>query len=109
MPEIDSDHRFGFDTLSVHAGQRPDPATGSRAVPIYQTTSYVFEDTDHAAHLFALQRFGNIYTRIMNPTTAAFEERVAALEGGVGGLAVASGQAAQFIAIVTLVGPGDQI
>jgi O-acetylhomoserine (thiol)-lyase len=83
--------------------------TGARAMPIYQTTSYVFEDTDHAAELFALQTFGNIYTRIMNPTTAAFEERVAALEGGIGGLAVASGQAAQFIAIATLLGPGDQI
>ena len=78
-------------------------------MPIYQTTSYVFEDTDHAAELFALQRFGNIYTRIMNPTTAAFEERIAALEGGVGALAVASGQAAQFIALATLLGPGDQI
>src|SRR5918998_3895085 len=78
-------------------------------MPIYQTTSYVFEDTDHAAELFALQRFGNIYTRIMNPTTAAFEERVAALEQGVGGLATASGQAAQFIALATLLGPGDQI
>src|SRR5256885_11566476 len=106
MPEIDSDHIFGFDTLSVHAGQRPDPVTGARAMPIYQTTSFVFEDTDHAAELFALQRFGNIYTRIMNPTTAAFEERVAALEGGAGGLAVASGQAAQFIALATLLGPG---
>src|SRR5437763_16154088 len=109
MPEIDSDHIFGFDTLSVHAGQRPDPATGARAMPIYQTTSFVFDDTDHAAHLFALQRFGNIYTRIMNPTTAAFEARIAALEGGTGGLAVASGQAAQFIAIASLLGPGDQI
>ncbi len=79
MPEIDSDHVFGFDTLSIHAGQRPDPTTGARAVPIYQTTSFVFDDTDHAAHLFALQRFGNIYTRIMNPTNAAFEERIAAL------------------------------
>ena len=77
MPEIDGDHVFGFDTLAIHAGQRPDPTTGARAVPIYQTTSYIFDDTDHAAHLFALQRFGNIYTRIMNPTTAAFEERVA--------------------------------
>ena len=78
----EEDRVFGFDTLAVHAGQRPDPATGARAMPIYQTTSYVFEDTDHAAELFALQRFGNIYTRIMNPTTAAFEERIAALEGG---------------------------
>jgi O-acetylhomoserine (thiol)-lyase len=105
----DDDHRFGFATLAVHAGQRPDPTTGARAMPIYQTTSYVFEDTNHAAELFALQRFGNIYTRIMNPTTAAFEERIAALEGGIGALAVASGQAAQFIALATLLGPGDQI
>jgi O-acetylhomoserine (thiol)-lyase len=105
----DDERSFGFDTLAVHAGQRPDPVTGARAMPIYQTTSYVFEDTDHAAELFALQRFGNIYTRIMNPTTAAFEERVAALEQGVGGLATASGQAAQFIALATLLGPGDQI
>ena len=103
------DHVYGFDTLAVHAGQRPDPTTGARAMPIYQTSSYVFEDTNHAAELFALQRFGNIYSRIMNPTTAAFEERIAALEGGVGALAVASGQAAQFIAIATLLGPGDQI
>jgi O-acetylhomoserine (thiol)-lyase len=109
-PGADDDERiFGFDTLAVHAGQRPDPVTGARAMPIYQTTSYVFEDTDHAAELFALQRFGNIYTRIMNPTTAAFEERVAALEQGVGGLATSSGQAAQYIALATLLGPGDQI
>ena len=109
MPEIDGDHVFGFDTLSVHAGQRPDSATGARAVPIYQTTSYVFEDTDHAAHLFALQRFGNIYTRIMNPTTAAFEERVAALEGGTGAVATASGMAAQMAVMTTLLRPGDEI
>src|ERR671911_815158 len=109
-PGADDDERiFGFETLAVHAGQRPDPVTGARAMPIYQTTSYVFEDTDHAAELFALQRFGNIYTRIMNPTTAAFEERIAALEGGIGALAVASGQAAQFIALATLLGPGDQL
>ena len=107
--ETEDDHVFGFGTLAVHAGQRPDPTTGARAMPIYQTTSYVFEDTDHAAELFALQTFGNIYTRIMNPTTAAFEERVAALEGGIGGLATASGQAAQFIAIATILGPGDQL
>jgi O-acetylhomoserine (thiol)-lyase len=107
--QTEDDHIYGFDTLAVHAGQRPDPTTGARAMPIYQTTSYVFEDTDHAAELFALQTFGNIYTRIMNPTTAAFEERIAALEGGIGALAVASGQAAQFIAIATLLGPGEQI
>src|SRR6267154_2808386 len=109
MPEIDSDHTFGFDTLSIHAGQRPDPATGARAVPIYQTTSYVFDDTDHAATLFALQRMGNIYTRIMNPTSAAFEERVAALEGGTGAVAVASGMAAQMITMMTLLRPGDDL
>ena len=104
-----TDHVFGFDTLTVHAGQRPDPTTGARAMPIYQTTSFVFEDTDHAAELFALQRFGNIYSRIMNPTNGAFEERVATLEGGVGALAVASGHAAQFIALATILSPGDQI
>lgn len=103
------DHRFGFHTRALHAGQRPDPATGSRAVPIYQTTSYVFEDTEQAANLFNLQRFGNIYTRIMNPTTAVFEERVASLAGGVGALAVGSGQAAQFIALASLLQAGDQI
>ena len=94
MAARDEDHAFGFNTRSLHAGQRPDPTTGSRAVPIYQTTSYVFEDTADAASLFALQRFGNIYTRIMNPTTAVFEERMASLEGGVGALATSSGQAA---------------
>lgn len=110
MPDSSApDHEFGFDTLAVHAGQRPDPTTGARAMPIYQTSSYVFEDTAHAAELFALQRFGNIYTRLMNPTTAAFEERIATLEGGVGALAVSSGLAAQFIALVSLLGPGDQI
>ncbi len=104
-----TDRKFGFNTLALHAGQRPDAATGSRAVPIYQTTSYVFDDTDHAAALFALQRFGNIYTRIMNPTTAVFEERMAALEGGRGALATSSGHAAQFIAFFTLLQPGDEI
>lgn len=103
------DRQFGFNTRSLHAGQRPDPVTGARAMPIYQTTSYVFEDTEHAANLFALQRFGNIYTRIMNPTTAAFEERIATLEGGVGALATSSGQAAQFITIFTLLDPGDEL
>jgi O-acetylhomoserine (thiol)-lyase len=104
-----ADHVFGFSTRALHAGHRPDAETGSRAVPIYQTTSYVFDDTEHAANLFNLQRFGNIYTRIMNPTTAVFEERMAALERGVGSLAVASGQAAQFIAIASLLGQGDEI
>ena len=103
------DRVFGFSTRALHAGHRPDSDTGSRAVPIYQTTSYVFEDTEHAANLFNLQRFGNIYTRIMNPTTAVFEERMAALERGVGALAVSSGQAAQFIAIANLLGQDDEI
>ena len=100
---------FGFNTQMLHAGQTPDPTTGSRAMPIYQTSSYVFEDTDHAAHLFALNKFGNIYSRISNPTTAAFEERVATLEGGVGALACASGQAAQLTAIATLLQAGDEM
>ncbi len=104
-----SDRGFGFATRALHAGQRPDAETGSRALPIYQTTSYVFEDTAHAAALFNLQRFGNIYTRIMNPTTAAFEERMASLERGVGALAVGSGQAAQFLALASLLEAGDEI
>jgi O-acetylhomoserine (thiol)-lyase len=96
-------------TLAVHAGQEPDSATGSRAVPIYQTTSYVFQDADHAARLFGLQEFGNIYTRIMNPTTDVFEKRVAALEGGAAALATSSGQAAEMLALTTLAGAGDEI
>ena len=100
---------YGFDTRALHAGQRVDPITGSRAVPIYQTTAYVFEDSAHAADLFDLNRFGNIYTRIMNPTTAVFEERMASLEGGVGALATASGLAAQAIAITTLLESGDHV
>ncbi|MBE3577886.1 MAG: homocysteine synthase [Limnochordales bacterium] len=99
----------GFATLAIHAGQKPDPATRARAVPIYQTTSYVFDNADHAARLFALQEPGNIYTRIMNPTTAVLEERVAALEGGVGALAVASGQSAITLALLNLAGAGDEI
>jgi O-acetylhomoserine (thiol)-lyase len=99
-----------LDTLVVHAGQEsPDPATGARAVPIYQTTSYVFRDTEHAASLFALREFGNIYTRIMNPTTDVFERRLAAIEGGTGALAVASGQAAETLAILAITRPGDEI
>jgi O-acetylhomoserine (thiol)-lyase len=100
---------YGFDTRALHAGQRVDPITGSRAVPLYQTTAYVFEDADHAADLFDLNRFGNIYTRIMNPTTAVFEERVASLEGGVGALATASGLAAQSVAFMTLLDAGDHV
>ncbi len=100
---------YGFNTFSVHAGAQPDPATGARATPIYQTTAYVFEDADHAAALFNLQVFGNIYSRINNPTNAVLEERVAALENGRAGLAVASGHAAQLIALHTLMEPGDEI
>jgi len=96
-------------TLAVHAGQSPDPATGARAVPIYQTTSYLFQDADHAGRLFALQEFGNIYTRIMNPTTDVLEKRVAALEGGAAALATASGQAAETLVITTLAAAGDEI
>src|SRR6201986_2779623 len=96
-------------TLSVHGGQEPDPTTGPRAVPIYQTTSYVFKDADHAARLFGLQEFGNIYTRIMNPTTDVFEKRVAALEGGAAALATASGQAAGTLVITTQAGAAEEI
>src|SRR3954453_917609 len=98
-----------FETLSLHAGQRPDPATGARAVPIYQTTSYVFQDSDHAAALFNLERAGHIYTRISNPTTAVLEERLAALESGVGAICTARGMAALHLAIATLLNAGDHI
>ncbi|HJY75427.1 MAG TPA: O-acetylhomoserine aminocarboxypropyltransferase [Burkholderiales bacterium] len=98
-----------FETLALHAGQSPDPATGSRAVPIYQTTSYVFRDTEHAASLFNMERAGHVYSRISNPTVAVLEERVAALEGGVGAIATASGQAALHLAVATLMGAGDHI
>jgi O-acetylhomoserine (thiol)-lyase len=94
--------QYHFDTLAVHGGQAPDAATNARAVPIYQTTSYTFADADHAARLFALEEFGNIYTRLMNPTTDVFEKRIAALEGGVAALATASGQAAETLTILTL-------
>jgi O-acetylhomoserine (thiol)-lyase len=105
-----SEGKYGISTLAVHAGQEsPDPATGSRAVPIYQTASYVFKSTDHAANLFALKELGNIYTRIMNPTNDVFERRIAALEGGSGALAVASGQAAISIALLTITQVGDEI
>ena len=98
---------YRFETLQLHAGQEPDPTTLSRAVPIYQTTSYVFKNSEHGANLFALKEFGNIYTRLMNPTTDVFEKRIAALEGGIAALAVASGHAAQFIAITNILGSGD--
>ena len=103
------EHKFGFSTRQLHAGQQPDPTTGSRAVPIYQTTSYQFRDTEHASNLFALKEFGNIYTRIMNPTTDVLEQRVADLEGGVGALAASSGHGAQTMAFLTLCGAGDHI
>jgi O-acetylhomoserine (thiol)-lyase len=102
-------HQFGFSTRQLHAGQQPDPATGSRAVPIYQTTSYQFQNTEHAANLFALKEFGNIYTRIMNPTSDVLEQRLADLEGGVGALVSSSGHGAQTMAILTLCGAGDHI
>ena len=100
---------YRFETLQLHAGQQPDPTTGARALPIYQTTSYQFHDTNHAANLFGLKEFGNIYTRIMNPTTAVFEDRIAALEGGAAALATASGQSAQFLTIATIAKAGDNI
>src|SRR3984957_7637727 len=110
MPENTAPERqMGFSTRSLHAGHTPDKASLARAVPIYQTTSFVFEDSAHAADLFALQKFGNIYSRIMNPTTDVFEQRTASLEGGLGGLATSSGQAAQFLAITSLLGPGDEL
>ena len=103
------DREWGFRTRALHAGGSPDPTTGARAVPIYQSTSFVFEDTADAADLFALQKYGTIYTRLSNPTTAAFEERVASLEGAIGAVATASGQAAEFMTVTTLAGAGDHI
>ncbi|HEV2322139.1 MAG TPA: aminotransferase class I/II-fold pyridoxal phosphate-dependent enzyme, partial [Gammaproteobacteria bacterium] len=105
----DQTPQYRYETLQIHAGQEPAPGTNARAVPIYQTTSYTFNDADHGARLFALKEFGNIYTRIMNPTTDVFEKRIAALEGGVAALATASGQAAQFLAVSTLAQAGDNI
>ncbi|MBW0106858.1 bifunctional o-acetylhomoserine/o-acetylserine sulfhydrylase [Pseudonocardia sp. KRD291] len=109
MTEPDASANWSFETKQVHAGAAPDPTTGARATPIYQTTSYVFRDTDHAANLFGLAEFGNIYTRIMNPTTDVLEQRVAALEGGAAALAVASGQAAQHLAVQNIAEVGDHI
>ncbi|WP_243060047.1 O-acetylhomoserine aminocarboxypropyltransferase/cysteine synthase family protein [Nocardioides sp. SR21] len=106
---VEDDHDFGFETRQLHAGQRPDPNTGARAVPIFQTTSYVFEDPESAAAYFNLQEYGNTYSRIMNPTVAVFEERVANLEGGAGGVAFASGIGAQAAALFTLLEPGDHL
>lgn len=104
-----AERNYKFETLQLHAGHTPDSVTKSRAVPIYQTSSYVFDNTDHAANLFGLKEFGNIYTRIMNPTNAVFEERIAKLEGGIGALATSSGQAAQFLALSTIAEAGDNI
>jgi len=109
MSNNETTHTFGFTTRQLHAGQQPDPATGAQAVPIYQTSSYVFKDTAHAARLFALEEPGNIYTRIMNPTSDVFEQRLANLEGGVGALAASSGHAAQTLAVLTLCNAGDHI
>jgi O-acetylhomoserine (thiol)-lyase len=108
-PRIEPEHEFGFETRQLHAGQRPDPNTGARAVPIFQTTSYVFEDPESAAAYFNLQEYGNTYSRIMNPTVAVFEERVANLEGAAGAVAFASGIAAQAAALFTLLEPGDHV
>jgi O-acetylhomoserine (thiol)-lyase len=104
-----ADREFGFETLCLHAGQIPDAQTGSRALPIYQTTSYVFESTEHAASLFNLATFGNVYTRLSNPTTAVFEERVAALENGRAAVATASGQAAEMVAFLNILEKGDHV
>src|ERR1700687_1126431 len=108
MPE-NPDRVLGFNTRALHHGYQPDPTTGARAIPIYQTTSSVFKDSAHATNLFALKEFGNIYTRIMNPTTDVLEQRLASLEGGVGGLATASGHAAQTWTFLTLCEAGDHI
>lgn len=108
MPTV-QDHQWGFRTRAVHAGNRPDTATGARAVPIYQTTAFVFEDAADAADLFALQKYGNVYTRIANPTVAAFEERMASLEGGIGAVATSSGQAAELLLFTAVAGAGDHI
>src|ERR1700751_3577436 len=109
VSRVEEDRAFGFETRQLHAGQRPDPNTGARAVPIFQTTSYVFEDPASAAAYFNLQEYGNTYSRIMNPTLAVFEERIASLEGGCGAVAFASGLAAQAAALFTLLTPGDHV
>src|ERR1035437_8286530 len=103
------DHKLKIETLALHGGQEPDPTTGSRAVPIYQTTSYQFKSTEHAANLFALTEFGNIYTRLMNPTTDVLEKRVALMDGGAAALAVSSGQSATTIALLNIAQNGDEI
>src|ERR687891_680797 len=105
----EQDQDYGFETLAIHAGAAPDPTTGARATPIYQTTAFVFDDADHAAALFNLQRFGNIYSRLTNPTVSVLEERVAALEGGTAGCCTASGHAAQLVIFLSLLTPGDNV
>src|SRR5689334_25096332 len=107
-PQDAGPREFGFETRAVHAGASPDPTTGARSTPIYQTTAYVFDDADHAASLFNLQTYGYIYSRLTNPTTSVLEERVATLEGGRGAIVVASGHAAQMLAFFTFMEPGDQ-
>ena len=109
MADKKIEHPLGFNTRALHAGYDPDPSTHARAVPIYQTTSFTFDNSDHAAALFGLQQFGNIYTRIMNPTTGVLEERIASLEGGAAALAVSSGQAAQLLTINSLMEAGDHM
>ena len=104
-----NEKKFGFKTRALHAGTSPDPQTGARALPIYQTTAFVFEDTEDAGNLFALQKYGNIYSRIANPTVSALEEKIASLEGGLGAVATASGQAAQFLTFAALAGAGDHV
>ncbi|BCU81714.1 hypothetical protein JIR001_14970 [Polycladomyces abyssicola] len=106
---MSSECQYGFETISIHAGQKADPTTGSSTVPIYQTAAYQFKDTEHAARLFSLEEYGNVYTRIMNPTQAAFEECMARLEGGVGALALSSGQAATAYSILNVAHSGDEI
>src|SRR5512143_536651 len=109
MPDATPSRSFGFSTRQLHAGQKPDPTTGARAVPIYQTTSYQFHDTEHAANLFGLKEFGNIYTRLMNPTTDVLEKRIALLDGGAAALAVSSGQSAITLALLNIAQAGDEI
>src|SRR5919106_2303723 len=104
-----TDRKYGLETLAIHAGASPDPTTGARAVPIYQTTSYVFDDVDHAAALFNLQKFGNIYSRLTNPTVSVLEERLAALEGGTAACCTASGHSAQLVIFLSLLTPGDNV
>ena len=104
-----TERTYGFETLAIHAGAAPDPTTGARATPIYQTTSYVFDDVDHAAALFNLQKFGNIYSRLTNPTVSVLEERLAALEGGTAACCTASGHSAQFLTFLNLMQPGDNL